>query len=349
MVGLIGPRGVAIAMVFAVVFGPANLVLAGVPPSPPPPPEAVDDAYAAVEDEVLDVAAPGVLANDNPGLDTCVIGTDTTGLSGSVTMNTDGSFSYTPPANFYGTTSFMYRIVNVGPCAEQVADSEATVTITVDSVNDAPTATADSFIVLKDRTLNVGVPGVLLNDHDVDGDTLNAVKVTNPAHGVVVLASDGSFSYTPAGGYTGPDAFSYKASDGSLASPTRVVSLTVTAIPPVPTPTPVPTAVPTPVPTPTAEPTAEPTLEEPTPTIEVSEDPEQSAPAEVTPAPSASAAPTPVASAEPVPAGDEGGISLPVLLVIVLFVVLVGFGAALYLPKWLAAQRGEPLDPDGPV
>jgi hypothetical protein len=65
---------------------------------------------------------------------------------------------------------------------------------------------------------------------------------------------------------------------------------------------------------------------------------------EVTAAPLASAAPTPEASPEPGSTGDDGGISLPVLLVIVLFVLLVGFGAALYLPKVLAAQRGEPLD-----
>ena len=205
--------------------------------------------------------------------------------------------------------------------------------------NDAPTAAADSFIVLKDRTLNVGVPGVLVNDDDIDNDTLSAVKVTNPAHGVLVLASDGSFSYTPANGYTGPDAFSYRASDGSLSSPTRVVSLTVTAVPPVPTPTPPPTPTPAPTPSP------EPTVAEPSPSAEPSQSAEPSTSASASLAPSAS--PTPDAGSEPgaVTHRRRGGISLPVLLVIVLLVLLIGFGAALYLPKWLAARRADPFDP----
>ena len=53
----------------------------------------------------------------------------------------------------------------------------------------------------------VGAPGVLGNDSDVDGLTLTAVKVSGPAHGSVVLASNGSFTYTPAANYNGPDSF----------------------------------------------------------------------------------------------------------------------------------------------
>ncbi len=308
-------------------------------------PVAAADTYKVDEDTDLQVAAPGVLENDNPGPDTCVIGTDTTGLVGTLTANADGSFTYSPPANFHGDTSFVYRIVNVGPCAEQVADSEATVTITVTSVNDAPTAAADSFGVIKDHTLNVNAPGVLLNDHDVDGDPLTAIKVTNPAHGVVILAADGSFGYTPASGYTGPDAFSYKASDGTATSPTRVVTLTVSAVPPVPTPTPIPTPVPTAAPTPSPEVTAE-----PTPTAEPSEsaEPSASTAATILPtvAPAVTPAVTPAPTTVPGSTANGGGISLPVLLVIVLLVLLVGFGAALYGPRWLAAQRGAPVDDD---
>lgn len=206
-------RAAAISLAALLAVLPARIAFAVDPTLQPI--AAVADTYPATEDEALVIAAPvGVLANDNPGPDTCVVAIDTTGLLGTVVMSPNGSFTYTPPANFHGQTSFAYQIVDVGPCAEQAANSAATVTIDVASVNDAPTATADSFIVLKDRTLNVGKPGVLLNDHDVDGDLLTAVPVTNAAHGVVILAADGSFGYTPASGYTGPDAFSYSASDG---------------------------------------------------------------------------------------------------------------------------------------
>jgi VCBS repeat-containing protein len=339
-VRLIPRRAAALGLAVAMAALTAPVVSAGVPTAPPT--VAQDDSYLTDEDVPIEVAAPeGVLANDPPGA--CVISISATATMGTVTMDADGAFTYTPPANFNGQTAFLYEISNAGPCEpDQVTDSEAVVTITVNPVNDAPTAAADSFQVLKDRTLNVGVPGVLLNDHDVDDDSLTAVKVTNPTHGVVTLAADGSFSYTPATGYTGPDAFSYRASDGTDASPTRVVSLTVTAVPVVPTPTPVPT--PTAAPTPTPEITAEPSPSvEPSPSGEPSPSPADTA----SPSPGASATPAPT----PVPGEttDGGGISLPVLLVILLLVLLLGFGAALYGPRWLAAQRGEPIDDeDGP-
>jgi hypothetical protein len=303
---------------------------------------ATPDAYKTDEDTDLVLAAPGVLENDLPDVSTCVVGSDTTGLVGSLALNADGSFTYSPPANFHGDTSFVYRIVNTGPCADQTADSSATVTITVAAVNDAPTAGADSFGVIKDHTLNVHAPGVLLNDHDIDGDSLTAIKVTNPAHGVVTLAADGSFSYTPGSGYVGPDAFSYRASDGIASSPTRVVTLTVTAVPPVPTPTPIPTPVPTAVPTPSPEITAEPSA-----SAEPTASGEPTASEVPAPSPTAAPSPTPAPSSTPGPAAAAGGISLPVLLVIILLVLLIGFGSALYGPRWLARQRGEAVDDDG--
>jgi hypothetical protein len=325
---------------------PLLLVLTIIPAAPvtfaadptAPPTVAGDDAYTSTEDEVLVVgAADGILANDPPGA--CLIGISTTGSTGTFSVGPDGGFTYTPPANFHGPAGFLYRISNTAPCSElSTVDSEAFVTITVAPVNDAPTAAADSFGVIKDHTLNVNSPGVLLNDHDVDGDPLTAVKVTNPAHGVVTLAADGSFSYTPGSGYVGPDAFSYKASDGTASSPTRVVTLTVTAVPPVPTPTPIPTPAPTAVPTPSPEITAEPAD---SPESSASEEPNVSVAPAPSPTVSSSAVPSP--SASPGDVADGGGVSLPVLLVFVLLVLLVGFGAALYGP----GGGGPPPPPGG--
>ena len=59
---------------------------------------------------------------------------------------------------------------------------------------------------------------MLANDTDPNGDALTAVLVTNPAHGTLTLNADGSFTYTPAGDYTGPDSFTYRASDGTPTS-----------------------------------------------------------------------------------------------------------------------------------
>jgi hypothetical protein len=305
-------------------------------------PLAEDDAYAVDEDTDLEVPAPGVLANDIDSAMACVVSSDTTGLVGSLTgegLAGDGSFRFRPEPDWQGTTSFTYTIaLKVGEECPAPGTDSATVTITVNPVNDAPTAKADSFQALRDRTLNVAAPGVLLNDGDVDGDALVAVKETNPAHGVVNLAPDGAFSYTPNDGYVGPDGFAYRASDGTATSPARVVSITVTAIP-----TPIPTIAPTPVPTVEATPTAEPS---PTASAE--------APASTDPFPSASAGPSagavasPGASIAPAPIDDPGGLSIPALVVGLLLLSLLAFGGAFLLPKWLERQRADASIDEGP-
>jgi hypothetical protein len=312
-------------------------------------PVAVDDAYPItgtfLEDTVLEVPAPGVLENDGHDADVtlCVTAFDTDELQGSLGTGFpgDGSFTFTPPPNWHGTTSFRYDLAAIadGGCSDEAAGT-ATVTITVSPVNDPPTAAADSFTALADRTLNIGAPGVLFNDSDVDGDSLTAVKVSSPAHGVLTLAANGAFSYTPADGYRGPDAFSYRASDGELESPTRVVTLNVTAVP-----TPIPTLPPaTPPPSPTAAPTPTP---EPSPSGSL--EPSPSVGPSASPGESALSSPTssdePGASPAPAPAGGSGGLSLPAIIVLLLLISLLAFGAAIYVPKWLESRRtGEPMD-----
>ena len=102
------------------------------------PPVANNDAYSTNEDTPLTVTAPGVLANDtdaNGNSLTAVRGSGTTGPSdGTLTFNADGSFTYTPNANFNGSDSFTY-FANDGFANSNTA---ATVTITVNAVNDAP-------------------------------------------------------------------------------------------------------------------------------------------------------------------------------------------------------------------
>ena len=98
------------------------------------------------------------------------------------------------------------------------------------AVNDPPVANDDSYSTDEDTTLNVAAPGVLGNDSDPEGDTLTAIKVTDPSHGSLTLNSDGSFSYTPDADFSGSDSFTYKANDGSLDSNIATVTITVGAI-----------------------------------------------------------------------------------------------------------------------
>jgi hypothetical protein len=303
---------------------------------------AVDDPFYVVdEDETLLVDAPGVLDNDTDdgGAPLCVVDVDDTGLKGTLDpWGADGSFTFSPKADFNGETTFTYGVrAGEGECVGE-PDGEATVTITVNPVNDAPTAKADAFQALRDRTLNVAAPGVLLNDADIDGDDLVAQKVTDPAHGIVNLSPNGAFSYTPLAGYVGPDGFSYRASDGSDTSPVRVVSITVTAVP-----TPAPTIAPTPTPAPPVTPAPQAT---PTASPEPSASPGASA--STAPVPSGSPLPSPVASLGPGdPANESGGLSIPVLVVGLLLASLLTFGGAMFLPKWLEQRRaGAEPPPD---
>ena len=94
-------------------------------------------------------------------------------------------------------------------------------------VNHAPVAANDSYDTSKDTVLTITAPGVLSNDTDEDGQALTAIKISDPSHGTVTLNANGSFTYTPASGYVGPDSFTYKANDGTADSNTATVNIAV--------------------------------------------------------------------------------------------------------------------------
>ncbi len=97
--------------------------------------------------------------------------------------------------------------------------------------NTAPVANADAYATEEATTLTVGAPGVLANDTDADGDPLTASLSTSPGNGALSLSADGSFEYTPNGGFVGEDSFTYVASDGTADSDTATVTIDVTATP----------------------------------------------------------------------------------------------------------------------
>lgn len=185
-------------------------------------PVAADDAYNAVEDITLDVdAANGLLENDSDAdNDTLNVFLISSTSNGTLNLNSDGSFTYVPDADFNGTDSFTYQ-VNDG----FEASAAATVQITVAADNDPPVAASDAYTL--DGTSQLVVEanqGVLANDTDVDGPALSAVLVDQPDHGTITLNSDGSFTYVPDGGFADTDSFTYQASDGSdLSAVTEVV------------------------------------------------------------------------------------------------------------------------------
>ncbi|MGI9291943.1 MAG: Ig-like domain-containing protein, partial [Gammaproteobacteria bacterium] len=190
------------------------------------PPDTNPDSYTLDQDTTLNEAAPGVLANDSdPDGDTITAELFTGTSNGSISLNADGSFDYTPTAGFSGADSFVYFARDT----EGLISFTTDVTLTVNFVdpNTPPVASADSYTLDQDTTLDVTAPGVLGNDTDGDGDGLTAALVSGPVNGGLTLNPDGSFSYTPNVGYSGPDSFSYLANDGTDDSGPATVSLTI--------------------------------------------------------------------------------------------------------------------------
>jgi VCBS repeat-containing protein len=187
-----------------------------------PAPIADDLSFTIDEDWVL---TEFLVAHDTAGESlTYSITTDPT--NGSVTLDdpAGGAFTYTPTANYNGPDSFTYL------ASDGVSDSNiATVSITVDPVNDAPTMSDVSVAVDED-----GSVGGALNAVDIDGDTLSYSITTPPARGVATIdAGTGVFTYAPNPDLNGTDSFAVEVSDGTLTAG-ATVSVTVTAVPDAP-------------------------------------------------------------------------------------------------------------------
>ena len=187
-------------------------------------PLASPDAYATPEDTQLSVdAATGVLANDPAfaGDPTTTAQWHSGPSHGTVSLAANGSFTYTPAANYSGADSFAYQAVSGG-----VPSLPTTVSLTVSPTNDPPVAANDAYSVTAGQTLNVGAPGVLSNDSDIDGDALSAVNPSTLAG--LTLNANGGFSY--AATTAGEVSFTYQASDGSATSDPATVTITVAAV-----------------------------------------------------------------------------------------------------------------------
>ena len=194
-------------------------------------PVAAPDTYAANQGTPLTVGGPGVLGNDTDpdGLPlTAIIAANPT--RGTVTLNPDGSFTYTPTAGSYGPDTFTYQASNGTTLSDPVA-------VTVNVAPTLPTTNPDTYTVIAGTTLTApGASGLLINDTDPNGLPLAASVAAGPAHGTLTLNADGSLIYTPTAGYVGPDSFTYRASDAAASGGAATVTINVVAATPVANP-----------------------------------------------------------------------------------------------------------------
>ncbi len=178
-----------------------------------------NDEYNVTEDD-NPYSGSSVLANDTPANTPVALGVAAQPSHGALTLNGDGSFDYTPDADFSGLDQFTYT--NNGELGH--------VTLNVSYVNDAPVANPDSYGAnTSGSSLVIAAPGILANDKDADGDALYA-KIEGPIPAGLALLPDGSFTYSG-----GVETFSYRACDDagltSCSTATASVDLPETVTP----------------------------------------------------------------------------------------------------------------------
>jgi hypothetical protein len=207
--------------------------------------DAVNDPPTAGDDsgwtEVVTPVNINVLSNDDDGsegpLDPGSVSIVNPPLKGNAVPQADGSITYTPWAGEVGSDTFTYTVDDLGDPLPPETSNEATVSITINTppvANDDPVVLGD-YTIHEDTFLNVSAPGVLDNDTDDDGDSLEAVLDDDVDNGTLNLNPDGSFDYTPDPDWYGSDTFTYWAYDGSSYSPTTAtVTITVNSVNDVP-------------------------------------------------------------------------------------------------------------------
>ena len=193
------------------------------------PPVANDDTYTMRPNTTLSVdAESGLLANDSdPDGDPMRVVSTSSAENGTLSVFTDGSFTYTPNEDFTGVEQITYT--------NSDGVEETTATLTIEVVNKPPVANDDTYTMRPNTTLSVDAEsGLLANDTDPDGDPMRVVATSSAENGTLSVFTDGSFTYTPNEDFTGVEQISYTNSDG-LEETTATLTIEVVNEPPVAT------------------------------------------------------------------------------------------------------------------
>ena len=167
----------------------------------------------ASTDENASITIPNVMANDSDvdGDSISILSFDSVSVQGgTVRHDGDGTFTYTPRANFHSSDSFSYQISDGNGGTDR-----AIVEISVAAQNNPPVAVDDTASTSENTPITIA--NVLANDSDVDGDTIQITSFdsTSVQGGAVTHNGVGTFTYTPPLDSQSTDRFSYQISDGN--------------------------------------------------------------------------------------------------------------------------------------
>ncbi|MBL8829429.1 MAG: cadherin domain-containing protein, partial [Planctomycetaceae bacterium] len=155
---------------------------------------------------------------------------DTLTFTGSVSdVNTalDG-LQFTPAADYHGAATIQVNVDDQGNTGTGgVLSDSLTTLLQINSVNDAPVGVDDRIETRNIDTIVISTVGFLLNDTDVDGDTLTATLLTRPTHGTLVESGGGAWLYVPDVTFFGDDTFTYITSDGQTTSQPITVTIAI--------------------------------------------------------------------------------------------------------------------------
>ncbi len=189
-------------------------------------PIAVDDNFTTEEDTPI---TDNVLPNDSDP-DNGILTVNTTPIeepnNGNLSLNPNGTFTYTPNPNFTGRDTFLYEVCDDG---SPILCDTAQVVISIETINDAPFAVNDINVT----PVNIPTSGnILLNDFDPDNDPLilSITPINNVATGMVVINEDGTYIYTPNVDFTGEDVFTYQICDTGIPSLCDTAEVVITII-----------------------------------------------------------------------------------------------------------------------
>ncbi|WP_404972987.1 tandem-95 repeat protein [Vibrio campbellii] len=184
----------------------------------PAAPVAGDDIVQTDEDSAIII---DVLANDEDAdSENLFIESATVPEEQGTVEIEDGKLIFTPAEDFNGDADITYVV------SDGELEDEASVTVTVNPLNDAPVANDGNVVTDEDTPVTIDV---LPNDTDVDGDTLTIVNASVPADQGTVEIVDGKLVFTPADNFNGEATISYTVSDGELEDSAQV-SVTVNPV-----------------------------------------------------------------------------------------------------------------------
>ncbi|GAA4200928.1 hypothetical protein GCM10022289_13500 [Pedobacter jeongneungensis] len=164
-----------------------------------------------------DTPKTGIITATDVDGDALTYAITTQPLHGTVTLNADGTYTYTPNPDYNGQDSFIVTVSDGNGGTTTI-----TIPVTITPINDVPVASSPAITTNKNTPVNGTITAT-----DADGDPLSFALTTLPAHGTVVVNPDGTYTYTPANSYSGTDVFTVTVSDGKGGTTTVTINVTV--------------------------------------------------------------------------------------------------------------------------